>query len=118
MIENHDSPVGTLAPPWEAICKTLDPAPRTDRDRGVPQSLDGSKCPLDRTRPNVLPAQGPFRTDWTDINEGAALLNDLNDTLKQYVIFPTPEAADAVTLYIAVTHCLPAFQHATRLVIS
>jgi hypothetical protein len=49
---------------------------------------------------------------------GAVLLDDLHAALTRYVILPTPEAADAVTLWIAATHALPAFQHAPRLAIA
>jgi len=48
---------------------------------------------------------------------GAALLDELHATLTKYVVFPSPEAADAVTLYVAATHAQPAWEHATRLVI-
>ncbi|MDP9417227.1 MAG: DUF3631 domain-containing protein [Actinomycetota bacterium] len=48
---------------------------------------------------------------------GAELLDDLHAALTRYVILPTSEAADAVTLWIAATHALPAFQHAPRLAI-
>lgn len=48
---------------------------------------------------------------------GAELLDDLHTALTRYVILPSPEAADAVTLWIAATHTLPAFQHAPRLAI-
>ncbi|MFF4198262.1 DUF3631 domain-containing protein [Nonomuraea sp. NPDC001831] len=48
---------------------------------------------------------------------GAALLDRLRAVLTRYVILPTPEAADAVTLWIAATHAQPAWAHAPRLVI-
>ncbi|MDP9459331.1 MAG: DUF3631 domain-containing protein [Actinomycetota bacterium] len=48
---------------------------------------------------------------------GAKLLDDLHAALTRYVILPTPEAADAVTLWIVATHALGAFQHAPRLAI-
>ena len=32
-------------------------------------------------------------------------------------MFPSPEAADAVTLWVAATHAVPAWEHATRLVV-
>jgi hypothetical protein len=51
-------------------------------------------------------------------SEGARLLSELHDALTQYVILPSPEAADAVTLWIAATHAQPAWGHATRLVIT
>lgn len=49
--------------------------------------------------------------------EGAALLDEVHAALTRYVVFPTPEAADAVSLYVAATHAQPAWEHATRLVI-
>jgi hypothetical protein len=49
--------------------------------------------------------------------EGARILRQLHATLTRYVILPTPEAAVAVTLWIAATHAQPAWQHAPRLVI-
>ena len=49
--------------------------------------------------------------------DGAALLDELHTLLTTYVVLPTPEAADAITLWIAATHALPAFQHAPRLAI-
>ncbi|TDO52619.1 uncharacterized protein DUF3631 [Kribbella sp. VKM Ac-2527] len=48
---------------------------------------------------------------------GAQLLDELHATLTRYVVFPSAEAADAVTLYVAATHAQPAWEHATRLVI-
>jgi len=49
--------------------------------------------------------------------DGAALLDQLHTVLTRYVIFPSPEAADAVTLWIAATHAQTAWAHAPRLVI-
>jgi Protein of unknown function (DUF3631) len=46
------------------------------------------------------------------------LLDELRAALVRYVIFPTDEAADAVTLWIAATHAQAAWEIATRLVIT
>ncbi|MFG3442842.1 DUF3631 domain-containing protein [Nonomuraea sp. NPDC047897] len=48
---------------------------------------------------------------------GADLLNQLRAAMTRYVILPSAEAADAVTLWIAATHAQPAWPHAPRLVI-
>ncbi|MFB4264611.1 DUF3631 domain-containing protein [Nonomuraea sp. GTA35] len=48
---------------------------------------------------------------------GAALLDQLRAALTRYVILPSTETADAVTLWIAATHAQPAMAHAPRLVI-
>ena len=48
---------------------------------------------------------------------GAALLDALRTALTRYVILPSEQAADAVTLWIAASHAQPAWGHAPRLVI-
>ncbi|MEV4888765.1 DUF3631 domain-containing protein [Nonomuraea sp. NPDC055795] len=48
---------------------------------------------------------------------GADLLDRLRAALTRYVILPSAETADAVTLWIAATHAQPAWAHAPRLVI-
>jgi len=48
---------------------------------------------------------------------GADLLAAVRAALIRYVVLPTPEAADAVTLWVAATHAQPAWAHAPRLVI-
>ncbi|MEV0392310.1 DUF3631 domain-containing protein [Polymorphospora rubra] len=49
--------------------------------------------------------------------EGPAILDRLHATLTRYVILPSPEAVDAVALWIAATHAQAAWAHAPRLVI-
>lgn len=49
--------------------------------------------------------------------DGAALLDGAYETLTTYVIFPSPEAADATTLFAASTHAAHEFEFASRLVI-
>ncbi|GAA4518366.1 DUF3631 domain-containing protein [Actinoallomurus oryzae] len=52
------------------------------------------------------------------MSTGAELLDEVRAALARYVILPSPEAGDAVTLWVAATHAQPAWQHATRLVIT
>jgi hypothetical protein len=49
--------------------------------------------------------------------QGAALLAELHGMLIRYVVFPSPEAADAVTLWVAASHAQPAWEHAPRLAV-
>lgn len=49
--------------------------------------------------------------------DGAAILDAVHAAITRYVILPSPEAVDAVTLWIAATHAQPAWAHAPRLVI-
>jgi hypothetical protein len=48
-------------------------------------------------------------------SNGARLLDAVHAALVRYVVFPSPQAADAVTLWIAATHAQDAFEHAPRL---
>ena len=47
--------------------------------------------------------------------DGAALLDELHAALTRYVVLPSPEAADAIVLWIAATHAAPAWNCAPRL---
>ena len=42
--------------------------------------------------------------------DGAALLDELRDTITKYVVFADKNAPAAVALWITATHCLPAFE--------
>ena len=53
----------------------------------------------------------------TSDTTGAGLLDQLHTALTRYVILPSPQAVDAVVLWIAATHAQPAWAHAPRLVI-
>jgi hypothetical protein len=50
--------------------------------------------------------------------DGAELLDEVHATLERYVVFPDRHSAVAVTLWIATTHALHAFECAARLVIT
>jgi hypothetical protein len=52
------------------------------------------------------------------VSAGYRVLDDLHAALIKYVVLPSPEAADAVVLWIAATHAQPAWEHAPRLVLS
>jgi hypothetical protein len=46
---------------------------------------------------------------------GARLLDELHQALTRYVVLPSPEAVDAVVLWITATHAAPAWNCAPRL---
>ncbi|WP_326803139.1 DUF3631 domain-containing protein [Streptomyces sp. NBC_01788] len=48
---------------------------------------------------------------------GSALLDELREQIAKFVILPSPEALDAVTLWVVATHLQPAWQHAPRLAV-
>jgi Protein of unknown function (DUF3631) len=49
--------------------------------------------------------------------DGAGLLGELRAAFTRYVVFPSPQAPDAVTLWTAATHAQPAWEHAPRLAV-
>ncbi|MBO0609381.1 DUF3631 domain-containing protein [Myceligenerans salitolerans] len=49
--------------------------------------------------------------------DGAALLDEVREAMSRYIILPSDEAMIGVVLWIAATHAVPAWTHATRLVI-
>jgi Protein of unknown function (DUF3631) len=49
--------------------------------------------------------------------DGAGLLGELRAAFGRYVVFPSPQAADAVTLWTAATHAQPAWEHAPRMAV-
>jgi hypothetical protein len=49
--------------------------------------------------------------------DGAGLLAELHAAFTRYVVLPSPQAADAVTLWTAATHAQPAWEHAPRLAV-
>jgi hypothetical protein len=49
--------------------------------------------------------------------DGAGLLAELRAAFTRYVVFPSPQAADAVTLWTSATHSQPAWEHAPRLAV-
>lgn len=49
--------------------------------------------------------------------DGAELLDRARDAIGRHCVMPSQEALDAVTLWVAATHCVPAFDFAPRLVI-
>jgi hypothetical protein len=59
---------------------------------------------------------GPPLTD-RDSGNGAAILDELLDTITTYSIFPTAAAAHAYVLWIAATHAQTSWEHATRFVL-
>lgn len=61
------------------------------------------------------PAQPDLPDDVTE--DGAALLDEVYASLSKYVILPSDHAMTGVVLWIAATHAVPAWTHATRLVI-
>jgi Protein of unknown function (DUF3631) len=70
----------------------------------------------DQGQASPVPAARPRRHARAE-SMGAALLDRTHAALRQYVRFPSPEAADAWALLTVATHGQPVWEHATRGVI-
>lgn len=55
-------------------------------------------------------------SDYSNL-DGATLLDTVRDTIQRYVILPSEDALIAVVLWVAATHAVDRFDHATRLAI-
>lgn len=54
----------------------------------------------------------------SELLTGAEVLDELRNVLTRYVVFTDTHTEAAVTLWVACTHALPAFEHAPRLVLT
>jgi len=70
---------------------------------------------IDDEKPFISEKPQDHRVGHLHGDDGGDLLDELRATLTKYVVLPSQEAANAVVLWIAATHGLPAFEHATRL---
>nr|WP_030816074.1 DUF3631 domain-containing protein [Streptomyces sp. NRRL S-337] len=91
-----------VAVPGRRDHSTPEAAPATeDAALGSAQAVD----PAEEVAPDPEPT------------EGSALLDELRAQIARFVILPTQQALDAVTLWVAATHLQPAWQHAPRLAV-
>jgi hypothetical protein len=65
----------------------------------------------------VIPDRPPVLLDHT-VAHGAAMLDELRDAFRRYVVFPTSHALDAAVLWSVATHAQRVATHATRLVLT
>ncbi|MEU1493677.1 DUF3631 domain-containing protein [Streptomyces sp. NPDC005776] len=78
-----------------------------DPSDGTP---DGSASEADPSNGlEAIPDAGP--------TSGSKLLDELRSQIAQFVIPPSSEALDAITLWVVATHLQPAWQHAPRLAV-
>ncbi|MBL1118246.1 DUF3631 domain-containing protein [Streptomyces sp. 110] len=79
-------------------------------DPQMPAEESGSDAtPVDQLAEAATPDPEP--------TAGSALLEELRAQIAKFVILPSAEALDAVTLWVAATHLQPAWQHAPRLAV-
>jgi hypothetical protein len=66
---------------------------------------------------NEHPPATPEAEDGVGSSPLGQVLTMVHADLTRYVAFPSPEAADALTLWIAATHCQTLWEHASRFVL-
>ncbi|MGI5164474.1 DUF3631 domain-containing protein [Spirillospora sp. CA-253888] len=109
-----DTPAPTPNPPQDMAARLTQVWPQVRPLGPQPATSDDAAAPGPASVQQAAPAPVPA----VPATRGAALLDELHAALCRYVILPTAEAADAVVLWIAATHAQPAWEIATRLVIS
>jgi hypothetical protein len=84
----------------------------------LPVAVPGN--PDQREPENTAPVEAAAPSDTPldpEPTPGSALLDELRAKIARFVILPSPEALDVVTLWVAATHLQPAWQHAPRLAV-
>ncbi len=104
----------TTPEPYSAPGKAVWPtAAVPGQPRHLPEAApaaDGRALALaDQSSEQVVPDPEP--------TYGSGLLDELRAQIARFVILPSEQALDAVTLWVAATHLQPAWQHAPRLAV-
>ncbi|ORT54724.1 DUF3631 domain-containing protein [Streptomyces sp. CB03238] len=104
----------TTPEPYSAPGKAVWPTPAVPgQPRRLPEATepadDKALAPADQPAEEVLPDPEP--------TYGSGLLDELRAQIARFVILPSEQAMDAVTLWVAATHLQPAWQHAPRLAV-
>jgi hypothetical protein len=123
-VEHHDpQPYSDPdKPEWPPVAVPGQPsrtAAETGQAAGDPAqpSPPAEPCP-ENERPDPDPKRCP-ETEQSDPQptHGSELLDELRAQISKFVILPSGQALDAVTLWVAATHLQPAWQHAPRLAV-
>jgi hypothetical protein len=86
----------------------------------LPVAVPGKpdQCEPEHTSPvRAAEAPAPDSAPQPEPTIASVLLDELRAQISKFVILPSPEALDAVTLWVAATHLQPAWQHAPRLAV-
>ncbi|WP_328866018.1 DUF3631 domain-containing protein [Streptomyces sp. NBC_00304] len=103
-------------PAWPAVAVPGRPAHLQDDEAREYPDL-GDQRAATAEAPAREPAPEPEQAADPEPTAGSALLEELRSQISKFVILPSAEALDAVTLWVAATHLQPAWQHAPRLAV-
>ncbi|WP_406209776.1 DUF3631 domain-containing protein [Streptomyces decoyicus] len=102
---------------WPATAIPGQPGAHLRAAQADSAAADPSEGAAGRSADDADAASGLEAIPDAEPTAGSKLLDELRCQISQFVIPPSPEALDAITLWVAATHLQPAWQHAPRLAV-
>ncbi|MFF9783259.1 DUF3631 domain-containing protein [Streptomyces nigrescens] len=102
---------------WPATATPGQPGAHLRAAQADSAAADPSEGAAGRSADDADAASGLEAIPDAEPTAGSKLLDELRAQISQFVIPPSPEALDAITLWVAATHLQPAWQHAPRLAV-
>ncbi|MFC9232597.1 DUF3631 domain-containing protein [Streptomyces decoyicus] len=102
---------------WPATAIPGQPGAHLRAAQADSAAADPSEGAAGRSADDADAASGLEAIPDVEPTAGSKLLDELRAQISQFVIPPSPEALDAITLWVAATHLQPAWQHAPRLAV-
>ncbi|MFG2139042.1 DUF3631 domain-containing protein [Streptomyces sp. NPDC048650] len=102
---------------WPATAIPGQPGAHLRAAQADSAAADPSEGAAGRSADDADAASGLEAIPDAEPTAGSKLLDELHAQIAQFVIPPSPEALDAITLWVAATHLQPAWQHAPRLAV-
>ena len=102
---------------WPATAIPGQPGAHLRAAQADSAAADPSEGAAGRSADDADAASGLEAIPDAEPTAGSKLLDELRAQISQFVIPPSPEALDAITLWVAATHLQPAWQHAPRLAV-
>lgn len=114
--ENPDSYSASARAAWPATAIPGQPGAHLRPAQADGATADAYDGPADGSS-EADPARGLETIPDAEPTPGSELLDELRSQIAQFVIPPSSEALDAITLWVAATQLQPAWQHAPRLAV-
>ncbi|MEU5240005.1 DUF3631 domain-containing protein [Streptomyces lydicus] len=102
---------------WPATAIPGQPSAHLRAAQADSAAADPSEGAAGRSADDADAASGLEAIPDAEPTAGSKLLDELRAQISQFVIAPSSEALDAITLWVAATHLQPAWQHAPRLAV-
>lgn len=102
---------------WPATAIPGQPGAHLRAAQADSAAADPSEGAAGRSADDADAASGLEAIPDVEPTAGSKLLDELRAQISQFVIAPSSEALDAITLWVAATHLQPAWQHAPRLAV-